>query len=262
MAPAQPRPEPASLPARFVQAGRLLTGDDRLAALGAVGLLLSLELPWYQKTYAATVDGRLQQVSAHLSALGAFTLVEGAVMLIALAVLVLLFLKAERGRLSLPGREGTVILVAGGWSLALVLFRVFDQPAAGGATTVGIAWGIFVALGAAGALTTAGMRTRSASPPEAPVVRRGSNRGRRPAGRHEGTPRQSIGGLTDLDSATAPTEHLGGERPRPRPRPDPGAGPGAGGGHGGLASEGEERRRQTAPDAAPTERLPPGDRLF
>lgn len=253
MAPAQPRPTSASLPVRFARAARVLTGEDRLAALAAAGLLLSLALPWYQKTYLVTVVHPPQQVSAHLSALAAFTLVEGAVMLIALAVLVLLFLKAERGRLSLPGRDGTVLLVAGGWSLALVLFRIFDQPSADGGATVGIAWGIFVALGAAGALTTAGMRTRSTSAPEAPVVRAGSNRSGRSVARPQGRHPRSIDERPDPE---APTEHLLVGRRTPRPRP------GAGGGQGRAVPDDEEGRLQAPPDAAATEPLPPGDRLF
>jgi hypothetical protein len=51
--------------------------------------------------------------------------------------------------------------------LALLIWRLFDKPNIGGATTtVGIDWGIFVALVAAGTLVAAGARVRAAGRPE------------------------------------------------------------------------------------------------
>ncbi len=182
-----------------------LTREERLAGLASVGLLVSLLLPWYSKSYAATVHGRLQQTVANVSALGNFTLVEAAVMAIAGTVLVILCLRAERGFISLPGRDGTVLVVAGAWSLALVVFRAFDQPAADRpGATVGIAWGIFVALIAAGALTSAGMRTRRRSPPAFPARRQRSE----PATEPLAGPSQSLQRSQRADPATAATEQL------------------------------------------------------
>jgi hypothetical protein len=216
------------LPVRVLRAARALNANERLAALATLGLLFSLFLPWYQKNY----DAPRGPVSQKLSALGALTWVEGAVLLVAIGVLILLFLRAERGNISLPGRDGTVLLGAGVWTLALVVFRIFSQPAASGpGATVGIAWGIFFALVAAGALTTAGMRQRAASAPLAPARRR----------------RERIVGAGGLEPARGPatsaTEHLAvedaamPERPtaaterfreparpkRPPPRPAPSA---------------------------------------
>jgi hypothetical protein len=51
--------------------------------------------------------------------------------------------------------------------LALLIWRLFDKPEANGAaTTVGIDWGIFVALVAGGALVAAGAQMRAAGRPE------------------------------------------------------------------------------------------------
>ena len=70
--------------------------------------------------------------------------------------------------------------------LALLIWRLFDKPDVGGpTTTVGIDWGIFVALLAAGALVAAGARVRAAGRPEPanPTPRSPSGRSRERAAR-------------------------------------------------------------------------------
>jgi hypothetical protein len=88
------------------------------------------------------------------------------VLLVAGGVLALLFARAERRTFHLPGGDGTVISAAGAWAALLILIRMFDKPDVSGngvtAVTVGIQWGIFVALGAAVALALAGQRLRRA----------------------------------------------------------------------------------------------------
>jgi hypothetical protein len=77
--------------------------------------------------------------------------------------------RAQRKRFHLPGGDGFVVSVAGGWVLVLLIWRLFDKPSISGpTTTVGIDWGIFVALVAAGAMVAAGARMRAAHRPEPP----------------------------------------------------------------------------------------------
>ena len=60
-----------------------------------------------------------------------------------------------------------MVSLAGGWVLVLLIWRLFDKPEVSGATaTVGIDWGIFVALVAAGTLVAAGAQMRAAGRPE------------------------------------------------------------------------------------------------
>jgi hypothetical protein len=69
----------------------------------------------------------------------------------------------------LPGGDGFVISLAGGWAVALLIWRVFDRPGDDVAgVVVGVQWGFIVALGAAAALVVAGARLRAAHRPEPP----------------------------------------------------------------------------------------------
>jgi len=137
---------------------RALSPDGRLAALAALGLLVSMFLPWYEKSVA--VRGRF--VGDSVSAFGTVSFVEAAVFLVAAGVLVLLFARAEGRRFELPGGDGTVVLAGGVWAALLIFYRVFDKPdVAGSAATVGIQWGFFVAFLAAAALALAGQRMRA-----------------------------------------------------------------------------------------------------
>ena len=126
-------------------------------------------LPWYEKSYFV-VDGRRPEAATdRLSALQVFSFVEAAVLLVAAGVLFLVWSRAQRKAFHLPGGDGTVIMAAGGWALALLVWRLFDKPDVDDpAATVGIAWGMFAAMGAAGALLAAGARVRAAHAPEPP----------------------------------------------------------------------------------------------
>jgi hypothetical protein len=144
---------------------RALPAEMRLAALAAGALAVSLILPWYQKSY---FQGQ-KVVQANVSALGVFTFVEAAVLLVALAVLFLVWARSQRKGFHLPGGDGVAITLAGGWALVLLVWRLFDKPDIKGVgVTVGIQWGIFGALLAAGALVAAGARVRAAHRPEPP----------------------------------------------------------------------------------------------
>ena len=163
--------------ARLVGAARSLTAEGRLTAAAALGLFLTMLLPWYQQN--AVVTGRGGQgeplVSRDLNAFAVFTFVEAAILLVALAVLALLFARAERRTFHLPGGDGTVVMGAGLWAALLLIWRLFDKPGIttnGVAANVGIQWGIFFALAAAGVLAYAGARMRRvAREHEPPYVR-------------------------------------------------------------------------------------------
>jgi hypothetical protein len=164
--PAEPaRPTGA---ARLTQAWRALPSDQRLASVAAVGLFVSMLLPWYEKSFAPR--GAKSFVHDNLNAFQKFSFVEGAVLLVSAGVLVLLLARAERRAFHLPGGDGTVLMAAGAWAALLIVYRFFDKPGVDsrgdGAATIGLQWGIFVAFAAAGVLAYAGSRVRAAHRPE------------------------------------------------------------------------------------------------
>ncbi len=151
-----------------------LDRDRRLAAVAAVALFATMFLPWYQQN--AVVRARAAPlVSRNMDAFAVFSFVEAAVLLVAVAVLFLLYARADGRRFQMPGGDGTVVLAAGLWSALLLVLRLFDKPGVtqhGVAANVGVQWGIFFALAAAGLLAYAGSRMRAAQRPEPPLVRR------------------------------------------------------------------------------------------
>jgi hypothetical protein len=179
---------------RLVQAWRALAPEGRLAAIAAAALFVTMLLPWYQ------LQGRA--VDRSVTAFGAFSFVEAAVLLVAIAVLALLFARAEERAFHLPGGDGTVVMAAGLWVVLLLVWRLFDKPDADDAL-VGVQWGIFLALGAAGLLAYAGSRMRRAARPEPPYV----ERRRRPRPPTEMPPPPAPPGTTA-------TQVLAPERPR------------------------------------------------
>jgi len=184
---------------RLARAWRALPPEQRLAAVAALGLLATMTLPWYSSTKYFPGPSKVLTARDTHSALSVFTFVEAAVLLTSLAVLALLFARAERRAFHLPGGDGTVVSIAGGWALLLVAWRFFDKPGFGPNTTVGLAWGILGPLLTAAALAYAGTRMRGAHRPEPPITVRG------PSGFAPGPP-------------TRPTEPLGRQPPRPRRR--------------------------------------------
>ena len=159
---------------RLVRAWKALPSESRLAAYASGALFFTLFLPWYQVTLIAPAKTKtLQSASASITGWGAFSFVEAAVLLVAAGVLTLLFQRAEGRAFHLPGGDGGVIFAAGLWTCLLIIWRIFDKQGATtagpSATTSGIEWGIFVALGAAAFLAYAGSRIRAAHRPEPPL---------------------------------------------------------------------------------------------
>ena len=138
-----------------------------MAAIAAIVLVLSMALPWYQRT--VDPGSRSGLVSQSLSAFAVFTFVEAAVLLVAGGVLFLIWARMEGKGFHLPGGDGLVISLAGGWAVLLLIWRVFDRPGDDApGVVVGVQWGFIVALAAAAALVVAGARVRAAHRPEPP----------------------------------------------------------------------------------------------
>ncbi|HYV16183.1 MAG TPA: hypothetical protein VE972_09185 [Conexibacter sp.] len=174
---------------RVVDAWRALTAEGRMAAFAALGLFLTMLLPWYQQN---GFSGPHSQPSSNdLNAFAVFSFVEAAVLLVAVGVLALLFARAERHTFHLPGGDGTVIMGAGLWAALLLVWRLFDKPGITGrgvAANVGIQWGIFFALAAAGALAYAGGRMRRATQRREPPLVAHRERRHPPAWREPSEP--------------------------------------------------------------------------
>src|SRR5437763_2672408 len=176
----RPTPEPRGRPNASARAGgavrriqrawSALGGDQRLAAVAALGLFVCLFFPWYS-TSPTHVPAHQHGVSTSHGGLATFGWVEAAVLLVALGVLWLLFARAERRAFHLPGGDGGVILAAGAWVAFLIVWRFFDRPDLGRGVAVGLQWGIFLALAAGIALAYAGTRVRAAQHPEPPLER-------------------------------------------------------------------------------------------
>jgi hypothetical protein len=144
---------------------RSLPPESRMTGGAALALVVSMLLPWYQVSFFRGSDA----VTDSRSALQVFTWVEAAILLVALAVLFLVYARAQRQAFHLPGGDGFVVSAAGAWALALIVWRLFDKPDVDErAATVGIQWGIFFALLSAAALVAAGARVRAAGRPEPP----------------------------------------------------------------------------------------------
>ena len=183
---------------RLTRDWRALEADQRLAGGAAVALFVTMLLPWYQQNAVVDAPRTAPLQSRNLNAFQVFSFVEAAVLLVAVAVVYLLYARAEGRKFHLPGSDGALVMAAGLWTALLLVVRLFDKPGIsshGIAANVGVQWGIFLALAAAGLLTYAGSRMRAERHPE-PPLRRGS---------------------TEAHAPAAP-----GERPR-RPPPPPGA---------------------------------------
>jgi hypothetical protein len=160
---------------RLTSAWRALTPEQRLAAGASGALFVTMFLPWYQQNAVVNAPRTAPLQSRNLNAFQVFSFVEAAVLLVAVAVLYLLFARGERRSFQLPGGDGSVVFAAGIWTALLLVLRLFDKPGItshGIAANVGIQWGIFFALAAAGLLAYAGSRMRASQRPEPPLVRR------------------------------------------------------------------------------------------
>jgi hypothetical protein len=227
--------------------GRLrdLPPELRNAGLAAAAMVVTLFLPWYEQSYVP--EGSREFVQRNVSAFGAFSFVEAAVMLVAGGVLFLVWARSEKKGFHLPGGDGTAIAMAGGWAALLIVWRLFDEPdATGPSSDYSLQWGIFAALAAAVALLVMGLRVRAAHRPEPP----------NPAA-EAGPPPEEPRPPRRRADPTAVTEVIG---ERPDWSGEPPEAPGR-----TKPSEAPTRRSDEAPtqrsDEAPTRRVE-DDRLF
>jgi hypothetical protein len=145
-----------------------MSRERRIAAIAAIALLVTMFLPWYG---LQSLNPKTRAIYSHnINAFGDVSFVEAAVFLVAAGVLVLLFARAEGREFNMPGGDGTVVGLAGGWAVVLIFYRVFDRPGGNG-YPVGIQWGFFLAFVAAGSLAYAGWRIRAGERPAMPVRR-------------------------------------------------------------------------------------------
>jgi hypothetical protein len=140
-----------------------MSAERHLAAIASLALLITMFFPWYQQNAVVSAAKAQALQSRNLNAFQVFSFVEAAVLLVAVAVSYMLFARAEGRDFNLPGGDGMVVLAAGLWAALLLVLRLFDKPGItshGVAANVGVQWGIFFALGAAGMLAYAGQRMR------------------------------------------------------------------------------------------------------
>jgi hypothetical protein len=171
---AQRRRERAS--ARSRSAGGLgaiwrnLTADQKLAAIAAIALLVSMLLPWYQETGFVSVRGKVQPLDDSKNAFQVYSFVEAAIFVVSAGVLALLFARGRRRAFHLPGGDGAVIMGAGLWVMFLIFYRQLDKPDGRREglvnISVGVEWGIFVAFLLGALLAYAGFRIRAHHTPE------------------------------------------------------------------------------------------------
>jgi len=151
----------------------------------SLGLFVSMLLPWYSKTVVVRTRGGGAGTQS-LSAFQAFSFVEAAVLLVSVGVLAMLFARAEQRDFQLPGGDGTIVMLAGAWVAILIFYRLFDKPGLQGneqiVSSVGVQWGIFVALLVALGLAYVGrlMRFGERGAPPLSRARRGEDRPRSP----------------------------------------------------------------------------------
>jgi hypothetical protein len=222
---------------RVRRAFGVLTPEQRLAGGCAIGLFVTMFLPWYTRDTTAVVSGKLQTVGSTLMAWKAFSFVEAAILVVAVGVLALLFARGERKAFHLPGGDGLVIMAGGAWVALLVFYRLIDNKT--GATSdfqkvdYGVSWGIFVTLLCGLALAYAGNRLRLARvaepplpgegpapgpPPQPPEPRVADRRAEREAARLERERRRREEAETSVAPAAPPTTR----RPPARPEIDGG----------------------------------------
>src|SRR5436305_8930931 len=97
------RPGAARRTARAIaQTWRALDGEQRVAAICSLLLIVST--------------------------FGPFSFVEGAIVLIGVAILFLLRRRAQGRDFHLPFGDGAIIAAAGAWSAVLILVRLFSRP--------------------------------------------------------------------------------------------------------------------------------------
>jgi hypothetical protein len=146
-------PERPGFRATVARGARTLLPEQRLAGIGALGILASLFLPWWRDPLTGL----------SYWAVNRFTFIELALMLVAGSVLLLLYGRAEGRGFHLPLADGTLAAGAGIWCCVLVIARILDPPArtlADRTIDYDLRWGFLVTLASGVILAVAGVRGR------------------------------------------------------------------------------------------------------
>ncbi|CAB4860532.1 unannotated protein [freshwater metagenome] len=141
-----------------------LFGEQRLAAAASAGLIVTMFLPWYTQTPVG-ISGN----SRTLMAFQSWGFVEASILLVAVAILGLVWARANRRAFHLPFGDGIVLMGAGAWVMFLVFYRQIDHPNGGPNVAVGVSWGIFLAFICGALITYAGWRLKATHRPE-PII--------------------------------------------------------------------------------------------
>jgi hypothetical protein len=214
---------------RVARAWRALAGEQRLAGVAALILLGTLLLPWYRKSFFVAKGRSLASANDTITGFGSADFVLASIVLVAFGVLALLFFRGEKRGFHLPGGDGLVVLVAGGWTAFLTFYRIVDPISVHGqGATVGIQWGVFISFLAAALLAYAGLRMQAAHRPEPPLpaVRPDPPTPAQPARRRRTTAAAQAAddrptpGQLRFDEAETQVSHDREERPRDQPRQD------------------------------------------
>jgi hypothetical protein len=153
---------PPNLLVRAVRAFRALGREQRISALAALALWITMFLPWYSETGVAHDKSGSAAVSLSLSAWNAFGLVQVLVLALSLGTFAFLFARGERRALGAPlGETSIVVLTAGALAAVLIIYGMFDRPGGGVGISTGVEWGIFLALLAAIWLGWSGVAAQS-----------------------------------------------------------------------------------------------------
>jgi hypothetical protein len=132
---------------------RALHPDQRLAGLGALGVIASMFLPWWRDPLSGL----------SYWAVNRFTFIELALVLVTGSVLLMLYGRAEGRGFHLPLADGTLAAGAGIWCCVLVLARIADPPTRvlpGRTLDYDLRWGFLVAFASGVLLAVAGVRGR------------------------------------------------------------------------------------------------------
>ena len=149
--PAEERPHgmATGLWARF----GALAPAERVAAAGALTVIVSLLLPWYGLKL-------IEQISQ--TGIDAFSWGQGALVLIQVAALALILVRASGRQLPRPISAGILLVLAGTWSAIVVGYLMVDRPDAFDPLAVKLRFGIFVAMAGAVAVIVGGARLAAA----------------------------------------------------------------------------------------------------
>jgi hypothetical protein len=144
----------ATLPRQLLRDLRGLSGNERIAVIGAGVMIGSLLLPWYE----SPISNELV-----LTGIGAFGWAEAALLLIAGATT---YLALECGGGYIPPRplrEWGLFVATGAWAALIVVYRMADRPRftlEGHDEAYDLHYAIFVALAGAAIIIVAGLRMR------------------------------------------------------------------------------------------------------